>query len=114
VAFVVGSVILLDEESYAISLPLIGGTALVSALFMFWIMGTFVRVRRRPVVTGAEQMLGSEGEAMEAFEEGKGRVWVHSEAWNAHSRADIDAGQPVRVIAVKGLNLEVEPMEEDR
>jgi membrane-bound serine protease (ClpP class) len=114
VAFVVGSVILLDEEGYAISLPLIGGTALVSALFLLWVMGMFVRIRGRPVVTGAEQMLGSEGEAMEAFVAGAGRVWVHSEAWNARSESEIAAGQPVRVTAVKGLSLEVQPIEEDR
>jgi membrane-bound serine protease (ClpP class) len=114
VAFVVGSVILLDEEGYAISLPLIGGTALVSALFLLWVMGMFVRIRGRPVVTGAEQMLGSEGEAMEAFVAGKGRVWVHSEAWNARSGSEIAAGQPIRVTAVKGLSLEVQPIEEER
>lgn len=114
VAFVVGSVILLDEEGYAISLPLIGGTALVSAGFVLWIMGMFVRIRGRPALTGAEQLIGSEGEAMEAFVDGKGRVWVHSEAWNARCETDVAAGQPVRVNAVKGLSLEVQPIEEDR
>lgn len=114
VAFVVGSVILLDKEGYAISLPLIGGTALVSAAFVLWVMGMFVRIRGRPVHTGSEQLLGSEGEAMEAFVDGKGRVWVHSEAWNARCGSDLTAGQAVRVKAIKGLSLEVQPIDEDR
>jgi membrane-bound serine protease (ClpP class) len=64
IAFAVGSVILLDEENLRVSLPLIGGTALLSAVFFLWVTGMFIRMRRKKVVSGAEEMGGALGEAL--------------------------------------------------
>ncbi|MCP4408883.1 MAG: nodulation protein NfeD, partial [Gammaproteobacteria bacterium] len=65
VAFVAGSIILMGEEQLKISLPLIGGTALVSAGFFMWVIGKLIRVRRQAVVSGAEQMIGATGYALD-------------------------------------------------
>lgn len=112
VAFVVGSIILVDEEGMSISIPLIGGTALVSAGFFLWVMGAFLRMRRRKVVTGMEEMIGAVGVALEDFD-GEGRVRVHSESWNAQSREPVRRGDEVEVISMKGLTLTIKPKHEE-
>ncbi len=109
VAFVVGSIILLGEEQLSISLPLIGGTALVSAGFFMWVIGKLIRVRRGHVVSGAEQMVGITGYSLEDFED-VGKVRVHSETWKAHCETPLVKGQPIRVVSMDGLVLTVEPL----
>lgn len=118
VAFVVGSIILMNEESLSISLPLIGGTALVSAGFFLWVLGRFVSLRRRKAVTGIDEMVGLVGESLDDFSEAAafsglhvGRVHLHSETWNAESDSPVRQGQPVRVLSMKGLVVRVEPVE---
>jgi membrane-bound serine protease (ClpP class) len=112
IAFVVGSIILMDEESMRISLPLIIGTALVSAGFFLWVMGRMYAISRKKVRTGAEEMIGSIGEAMDDFTE-EGRVWVHGESWRARSATPVHKGEKVRVLSQDGLTLNVaKPQEE--
>ncbi|WP_156820474.1 NfeD family protein [Thioalkalivibrio thiocyanodenitrificans] len=111
-AFVLGSIILMDEATLNISIPLIGGVALVSAAFFIWILSRLFGIRRRKVVTGQEEMIGLEGTAVEDFEGNKGRVWLHSESWSAESPVPVYGGDPVKVTGMKGLRLEVEPVAE--
>jgi membrane-bound serine protease (ClpP class) len=112
VSFVVGSIILMDEESMRISLPLIGGTALVSAAFILWMMGRLYTISRKKVITGVEVMVGSIGEAMADFTD-EGRVWVQGESWRALSPTPVKKGQKVQVISQDGLLLNVKILEED-
>ncbi|MHB8789486.1 MAG: NfeD family protein [Desulfobulbaceae bacterium] len=112
IAFVVGSIILLDEESMRISLPLIIGTALVSASFFLWVMGRMYAINKTKVRTGAEEMIGSIGEAMADFT-GEGRLWVHGESWRARSAAPVHKGEKVRVVSQEGLTLNIQKIEED-
>jgi membrane-bound serine protease (ClpP class) len=112
IAFVVGSIILMDEKGMRISLFLIGSTALVSVVFLLWVMGRIFSMRRKKVVTGAEEMIGITGEAMEDFTD-KGRVWVHGESWQAQSTAPVKKGQKIEVTAKDGLLLKVKILQED-
>ena len=112
IAFVVGSVILMDEEGMRISLLLIGSTALVSAGFFLWLMSRLFTMRRKKVATGAEEMIGITGEAMGDFTE-QGRVWVHGESWQAQSSAPVKKGQKIQVTAKDGLLLKVKILQED-
>jgi len=112
IAFVAGSVILLDEETMRISLLLIGPIALISAVFFLWIMTRLFALRRKKVITGAEEMIGITGEAMEDFTE-EGRVWVHGESWQAQCTEPIKKGQKIQVIAKEGLLLKVKILQED-
>ena len=112
IAFVVGSVILLDEEGMRISLLLIGSTALVSAGFILWVMTRLYTMRRKKVITGAEEMIGIIGEAMEDFAE-EGRVWVHGESWQAQSSVPVKKGQKIQVTAKEGLLLKIKKIQED-
>lgn len=111
-AFVVGSIILMDETTLSISIPLIGGTALVSAAFFIWVLSRLVAIRRRKVVTGEEEMIGMEGTAMDEFVGNRGRVWLHSETWSAESPLPVAKDERVRVVGMQGLLLKVEPITE--
>jgi membrane-bound serine protease (ClpP class) len=113
VAFVIGSVMLLDADvpGYSIAWQLIAGMALVGALVLLAIVSFAVKARRRPVVSGVEGLLRERAEAVESFER-EGLVRAHGEIWRAVSREPILAGQRLRILAVKGLRLEVEPAQD--
>ena len=112
VSFVVGSIILMDEKSMRISLPLIAGTALVSAAFILWVMGRLYTISRKKVITGQEVMIGSIGVAMSDFTN-EGRIWVQGESWQAFSPMPVRKGQKVQVISQDGLLLNVKILLED-
>jgi membrane-bound serine protease (ClpP class) len=106
VAFVIGSVILIDIDvpGYGIPLPLVLGLAAASAAFLLLVVGMAIKGRRRPVVSGREELVGSVGEVLE-----DGWARVHSETWRIRSAAPLECGQRVRVAAIDGLVLEVVP-----
>lgn len=115
VAFIVGSIILFDTdvEGFQISMPLVVTVgAAAGVLFSATIM-IALRQRRRPVVSGQEEMIGATGEAMESFDE-SGRVFVHGEIWSARTLKPVRSGQKLRIKNVHGLTLEVEPLGEER
>jgi len=114
IAFVIGSVILFDEEGtgYAVSLPLILSLSALSAGFFLFVVGAAIKARQRPVVSGREEMLHTTGEAMEDFV-GRGRVHIHGEVWSAESRLPLKRGDRVQVIAVDGLVLHVQPAKKE-
>ena len=113
-AFVVGSLILIDTEApgFGISVPLILGFALASAGLLMFVVGMALRAWRRPVASGAEELIGARGEALSGFP-GEGRVHLHGEVWSARCAAAVPAGSPVRVTARVGLTLLVEPAAPD-
>lgn len=118
IAFVMGSVILMDTEApgYDIAVSLIITFALVSALVFIFVIGAAIKARGRAVVTGQEEMVGELGVALQDFDE-RGQIRTHSEIWQARSQTPIRKGQRVRVTAMHGLTLTVEPEEanqEDR
>jgi membrane-bound serine protease (ClpP class) len=109
IAFVVGSIMLIDIEApgYGISWQLIGGVALAAASMMLLLMTMFARSRQRPVTTGQEEMVGSRARVVE-WHGDEGRVRTHGEIWHARGPAALQPGQEVRVIGIDGLTLEVE------
>lgn len=110
VAFVIGSVMLLDSDvpGFGIAWQLIGTMALAGALLALAIASFAVRARRRPVVSGAEGLLREAAEAVESFEH-EGLVRTQGEIWRAASPEPVRQGQRLRIVAVKGLKLDVEP-----
>jgi len=114
IGFVIGSIILFDQgdAGYAVSLPLILALALLSAGFFLFVVGAAVKARRRPVVSGREELMHMSGEALEDFA-GSGRVRVHGEVWQAVTKVPLRRGEKVRVRSVEGLVLGVEPETEE-
>ena len=110
IAFVIGSIMLIDTEveGYGVSWPVIITAGILGAVIFGGIATLAMRARSRSVVTGQEEMLNSIGEALESFK-AEGRVRVHSEDWNARSSVPVKRGQKVKVVAMNGLVLIVEP-----
>jgi membrane-bound serine protease (ClpP class) len=115
VAFVAGSIMLLDTDvpGYGIPWYLVGSIAAVAAGLMLLTMTMLVRSRREAVVSGVEQMLDSTGSVIE-WADGHGRVRVQGEVWQARAAEPIGPGARVRVKAIEGLTLVVEPEAEGR
>lgn len=114
VAFVVGSVMLIDTDVPGYGLPwgLILSLTASTALFMFFVVGMALKARRRPVVTGAEELIGVEATVLEdCATEGWARV--HGETWRIRTPRPLKRGERVRVVKVDGLTLEVEPVVSD-
>ena len=109
VAFTAGSIMLFDDEFIAVSLPMIGGTALVAAGFMLWILKKFSALRHSQVVSGEEYMIGREATVHEALNQ-YARVDIDGESWKARSKTPLTNGQRVRVNSIDKLVLEVEPV----
>ena len=110
VAFVVGSVILLDTDvpGFGISYWLIGSVALTSTVFFMTVASFALSARRRVVVSGSEELIGSVGVALSGFKQ-VGRIRIHGEGWQARSDIPVRHGQKVRVVAREGLLLMVQP-----
>lgn len=109
-AFVMGSIILMDDAelpAFEIPYTLIGGLAMASGAFLFFVVGMVVRNRRRPVVSGREYLLGAPATALEDFER-EGWARVQGETWRVRASAPVRHGQVLRVTAVQGLILTVE------
>ncbi len=115
ISLALGSLFLIDPESPYGEIPksVIATVVFASALF-FLIAGRFgLKAQKRKKLTGAEGMIGEEGEAITDFKNGKGKVLVHGEIWNAMSEQDIRKGDTVRVVGLKGLKLIVEKPSSD-
>jgi membrane-bound serine protease (ClpP class) len=104
VALVVGLVL------FAILGPPLGVIALVAGALLEFGEAIFWNryLRRIRVRTGSEGMVGERGEVFEDCRP-RGRVKLRGEIWDAECDAGADAGETVRVVAVRGLTLEVEP-----
>jgi membrane-bound serine protease (ClpP class) len=114
VSFILGGLFLFDpagaDIDFAVAWPVVVGAAVTNALLFVGLLGMILRVRRRKVVTGAEQMIGLEGRVVD-WENGRGRIRVHGEVWSARAAAPLAPGTPVRVERRDGLTLHVEPRE---
>jgi membrane-bound serine protease (ClpP class) len=75
-------------------------------------MPTMVRTRFSTPTIGREWMVGEEGEAVAAVDP-DGVVEIRGALWRARTNraTPLAAGDPVRVVEVDGLLLEVEPLE---
>jgi membrane-bound serine protease (ClpP class) len=107
VAFVIGSVMLLDTDVPQFEIPyaLIGGVTVASAAFVFLVVGMLVRSRARPVVSGREELVGAVGEALEDIGT-EGWARVHGERWRVRTAAPARAGDHLRITGVHGLVLD--------
>jgi len=114
VAFAAGALILIDTElpGYGIPVALIAGVAVTSALLIAGIAGMALKTRRRAVVGGPSDLLGAIAEVTDASQD-VGWVKLRGETWRVISAAPLRPGQKVRVVARRGLTLEVVPASND-
>jgi len=113
IAFVIGAVLLIDTDvpAFGISYTLIAGLTVVTAAFIFFVSGAALKARRRPVVSGSEELVGSAGLVLDDLTD-EGWARVHSEQWRVKSTVPLKRGQAVRVTGRDGLVLTVAPADE--
>jgi membrane-bound serine protease (ClpP class) len=108
--FVTGSFFLFT----GISVPLLVLALVVAGVALFMVAGmpAMVRTRFSTPTIGRESMLGEQGTALSDVDP-DGVVTVRDAPWRARTNraTPIRAGEPVRVAAIDGLLLEVEPLE---
>jgi membrane-bound serine protease (ClpP class) len=110
VSFVLGAVFLFDpsgsDVDVAVAWPVILGSALTSLLLLTAVAGFAMRARTRPVLGGAEELIGQEGEIVE-WQDGRGAIRIRGEIWSAASDQNFNLGDRARVAAREGLVLSI-------
>jgi len=106
----IGALLLIDSPipqmrvhvwtALSVSIPL--------GLITAFLMSIALRARRNKRASGPEAMIGEIGTAQTPLAP-QGKVAVHGEIWNAVASTNVSLGENVRVTAVDGLTIRVEP-----
>ena len=109
-SLVMGYVLLFKSTDPAVrvSWEVIASLTAMSALVGGILLTMVVRTHRSGVTTGAEGLLLRKGVARSDLDPA-GKVFIHGELWNAIADREIASGTPIRVVAVDGMTLRVEP-----
>jgi membrane-bound serine protease (ClpP class) len=113
VSFVLGALMMFDRSDPMLRLSLwvlIPGTVLTVAFFLF-VVSAGLRAQLLPARTGREVMLKQRASTVTTVDAQGGRVFLDGEYWNAVSSVPIAEGRPVRILAMAGLTLTVEPID---
>lgn len=110
IALILGGTILIDTDLPALQLsrPLLAGLAVVGVVFAVLVGRLALSARTRRPETGAQGMVGAGGLTLD-WAGRVGHVRVAGERWQASSEVDLAPGVAVRVVAVDGLTVRVEP-----
>jgi len=112
VSLLLGSLMLVDSPlpELQVGLRLIVPVSIAVGGIVLFLVRLAVGAQRHRAVTGDAGMLDEVGRALTSFERGSvGQIQAHGEIWTARADVPIHAGDPVRVVAVKGLMLTVDP-----
>ncbi len=110
ICLLLGSVMLFDRAGGLIGISwtvMVPTLSLVGGFFVV-VAGLVFRSRTRRPMTGESGLIGETGVVKTPLTP-TGRIQVHGELWFARCRTPLATGQRVRVTAVDGLTLEVEP-----
>jgi membrane-bound serine protease (ClpP class) len=113
-SFLIGSLLLTtspEGQAWAqVPVQLAVGTSITMALLFGLLVGAAIRAHRRRPVNGVEAMLGQVGVARTPIAN-EGTVFIGGELWSASTPdgQPIPEGMRVRVLAVNGLHLSVQP-----
>jgi membrane-bound serine protease (ClpP class) len=109
IAFAIGAMMLIDTEvpGFGIPISLIVVLGMLSGVMLSMVGAMALKARRRPVVSGIEELLNSSGIVVQA-RNGQGTARIHSELWNIKSDSTLQSGDLVRVKSIDGLTLIVE------
>ncbi|MFP4459402.1 MAG: NfeD family protein [Candidatus Zixiibacteriota bacterium] len=116
VSLLMGSFLLTEgaPDFLSIKWQVVLPTVAFFALFFLFLVYKFAEAKLKQSVTGEEGMAGLEAEVRTPKDEnGKCKVFVHSEIWDAYTKDDVEVGDTVIVKEVDGLKLHVEKKPEN-
>jgi membrane-bound serine protease (ClpP class) len=110
-AFITGSILLLDLNSpgYYIAWRLIATMTIISIAFFLVIVWLAIHAMRKKIITGKEAMIGSQAVVIR-YSHKLCLIKFHGETWRAISTTPLQPGESVRIIALSGLTVIVEPL----
>lgn len=110
-SFFLGALMLFNNAApgFTLSLAWIISATVITAAFFIFVVGSGIRAQFKPVRAGTETMIGKQVIVLSRTDSRGGEVLMEGERWNAVSETPIESGQPVEVIGIKGLTLNVKP-----
>lgn len=109
VAMAFGAVLLVEGPPEMRIRPLTAiAVSVPFAMIIVFLVSLVIRARLRPATTGIEGLMSETGVALTDLDPA-GTVLIHGERWRAEAIGRVAEGTEVRVKAVTGLRLQVEP-----
>ncbi len=112
VAMVLGALLVEGPPELRIHLGTAVAVTLPFAAITIFLLSLVIRARANKVITGASGMLGEIGVARTPLQPA-GKVFVRGELWDAEAAIEAAEGARVRIVAVDGLRLKVEPLRQE-
>ncbi len=105
-AFLSGSLILFDSphKFMQISISLIVAFGIATFLIAFLLLSLAIKAKRSKRLVGTEILVGKKAEVILA-DGNRGKIFIDGEIWNVNSEKDLEKGQVVEVLEVKGMSL---------
>ncbi|PLX61896.1 NfeD family protein [Sedimenticola selenatireducens] len=113
IAFVVGSIMLMDTEipAYQVAMPVIVALSVMTGVLLFVILSMAMRAHRRPRVFGAESVI-NQCATIERVSADQVMARLEGELWSVRCTVPLVVGDRVRVRALDGLTLVVDKLED--
>ncbi len=111
ISFLLGSILLFDthEEAYHLSWLFISAMGILTFAFMSLIVHLAIAAHRKSVLSGREGLIGQRGYVLSIVHQ-QITVRVAGEIWAAQSIHPLQVDQQIKVSAVEGLTLIIEPV----
>jgi membrane-bound serine protease (ClpP class) len=110
ITMTLGSLMLFRTPEFRVSLTIIIPAVLCTAAFFVVALGLGMRAQMKKATTGQKGLIGETGTVIRPPAP-EGQVAVHGEIWKAVCKEKLKKGDPVKVTAVEGMVLTVEPLE---
>jgi membrane-bound serine protease (ClpP class) len=112
IALVAGSLLLFsghgDRNGYRVDLGIIIPGIVVTLAVVGLLSFKTMQLRLLPARTGKSAMVGAAARVIDGFDDGRGRVQLHGEYWDASGPAGLARGELVTVTRVEDMTLAVE------
>jgi membrane-bound serine protease (ClpP class) len=94
---------------FRLSLKFIIPGVVLTAAFFILVVGQGLRAQRLPVKVGKELMIGKIVKALTPIDSAGGKIFLDGAYWNARCEVPVQAGEAVKISAVQGLTVIVQP-----
>jgi len=94
---------------WSVLFPAVLGVSVFGGVVAYGVTRSMLRPQRG----GIEGFMGARGEARSDLSKNRGKVFVAGELWNAVSEQPIRVGEPIEVVGIEGMVLNVRKVKED-